>query len=168
MCIIPWIYIRVQIVAGTWPPTFPSEVELTITLSNASYNQYTSINDLESITLYSLGAMQTLPVPETGKSILISPKQISHPISGLYIISLPPGTSTDILTLNQSFDTGWVAFDASHTELQGHVLVNNWANGWRLTGDNRSVIIIFLPQLLEYLGFVLLLIPLFLAWRVKT
>ncbi len=150
------------------PPTFPSEVELTITLSNASYNQYTSINDLESITLYSLGAMQTLPVPETEKSITTLPKQISHPISGLYVIDLPPGESTGILTLNQSFDPGWKAFDANRTELQDHILVNNWANGWRLTGDNRSVIIIFLPQLLEYLGFLLFLIPGILVWRTKT
>ena len=112
--------------------------------------------------------MQTLPVPETEKSITTLPKQISHPISGLYIIALPPGKSTGILTLNQSFDAGWKAFNDNGTELQDHVLVNNWANGWRLTGDNRSVIIIFLPQLLEYLGFLLLLIPGFLVWRSKT
>ncbi len=148
------------------PPTFPSEVELTITLSNASYNQYTSINDLEAVTLYA--AMQTLPAPETEKSIIKLPKQISHPISGLYIIDLPPGESTGILTLNQSFNTGWKAFDANHTELQDHVLVNNWANGWRLTEEHGQIVIVFLPQLLQYAGFLLMGIPGILVWHTKT
>jgi len=64
-------------------------------------------------------------------------------------------------------------------ELKEHVLVNNWENGWNLpnTEDGRQkienadpssvlgppssvVVLFFLPQLLQYLGFALLLCPL--------
>ena len=63
------------------------------------------------------------------------------------------------------------------TELKEHVLVNNWENGWvglsasegdrlRAERDNggtnnmkqQTIIIVYLPQYLQYLGFVLLII----------
>jgi hypothetical protein len=48
-------------------------------------------------------------------------------------------------------------------EIKEHMLINNWANGWRLeelpnTADQSTLIIIFLPQYLEFLGFLLLII----------
>ena len=58
-------------------------------------------------------------------------------------------------------------------EIKEHVLVNNWANGWTVskTGDNEqvtenTVILFFLPQLLQWLGFALLPIP-FLIFLLK-
>ena len=45
-------------------------------------------------------------------------------------------------------------------ELKEHVMVNNWENGWILDQTTRKldnqITIIYLPQLLEYLGFMLL------------
>ena len=53
-------------------------------------------------------------------------------------------------------------------EIKEHVLVNNWSNGWQLNNlnlnqspsisNNLNIIIIFLPQYLEFLGFILLFI----------
>ena len=42
-------------------------------------------------------------------------------------------------------------------EIKDHVLVNNWANGWLLPNDTNtySLVIVFLPQYLEYFGFIL-------------
>jgi hypothetical protein len=48
-------------------------------------------------------------------------------------------------------------------EINNHVLVSNWANGWNLpennqqkTDNNRTIIIYYLPQLLEFIGLGLL------------
>jgi hypothetical protein len=85
------------------------------------------------------------------------------------------------LYLSQSYHPGWKAYIVKHEtsnvkhflntffpfifgkEIKEHVLVNNWANGWRLKepskpADQSTLIIIFLPQYLEFLGFLLLLI----------
>jgi hypothetical protein len=43
-------------------------------------------------------------------------------------------------------------------EIPEHVLVNNWANGWLVTNGNQ-IAIIFLPQYFEYLGFIVLFVP---------
>ena len=55
-------------------------------------------------------------------------------------------------------------------ELENHILVNNWSNGWLLQSDqftnqtnptnkNTTIILFFMPQLLEWFGFALFPIP---------
>ncbi len=87
-----------------------------------------------------------------------------------------------ILAFSQSYDDGWKAYSVGiknkesgikgflleafpfwfGTELKNHVLVNNWENGWQLqqpaTSDQQqaTIIIVYLPQYLEYIGFILL------------
>lgn len=56
------------------------------------------------------------------------------------------------------------------TKIQDHVLVNNWANGWVLPMNDertneRTIFIVFWPQLLEFLGFALLPLPFFMSLR---
>ncbi len=62
--------------------------------------------------------------------------------------------SNSILYLSQSYNPGWIAF--SDGKLLDHVIVNNWANGWKLNDQTNEVTIIFWPQYLEFIGFVLL------------
>ena len=84
-----------------------------------------------------------------------------------------------IIYLSQSFNTGWLAYqiknDPSNIKmfirqtlpflygkrLEKHVLVNNWANGWKLNKEtvtrNSNVILIFWPQYLQFIGFFLLI-----------
>jgi len=59
------------------------------------------------------------------------------------------------LVLSQAHHSGWKAFylDGFRPIFLNHVLVNNWANGWQLSGNGRTIYIIFWPQLLEFLGF---------------
>jgi hypothetical protein len=38
--------------------------------------------------------------------------------------------------------------------LSDHILANNWANGWQTESGGR-IIILYLPQYLEYLGYFL-------------
>lgn len=96
-----------------------------------------------------------------------------------------------ILDSNQAYDEGWKAYEIANSksqiansirdflpflfgkELKSHVLLNNWANGWILDEksyptDNSKLIIIFLPQYLEYLGFlILVLFILYVAFKYR-
>ncbi len=57
-----------------------------------------------------------------------------------------------IYYLSQSYSPDWKAYQ-NGKELQ-HVLVNNWANGWILNGNNtNNITVIYWPQYLEYAGF---------------
>jgi len=67
----------------------------------------------------------------------------------------------NLFVYNQAFDSGWVAICNRELCDAEHVTVNNWANGWIFKGPVPDDIkVIFWPQYLEYLGFLLLLIPL--------
>lgn len=54
------------------------------------------------------------------------------------------------LILYQSFNPGWIA--VSNGKLLDHVLINNWANGWKLPAGSKKVFIFFWPQYLEFIG----------------
>lgn len=68
----------------------------------------------------------------------------------------------NLIVLDQAYEKNWLALEYkkpfSIRPLKAHVLVNNWANGWVLENEETDrIIFIFLPQLLEYFGFLLLL-----------
>ncbi len=122
--------------------------------------------------------------PTTYNPQLIS---VSHPNPSFYQVSIENNKTSQfdntILILSQSFDKGWHAYEITNDwfidswymkllipffqpEIKDHVLVNNWENGWRIgdsrqriTDDkNKTIVIIYLPQYLEYLGFGLLML----------
>ncbi len=77
------------------------------------------------------------------------------------------------LTLYQAFDEGWKAYEGKGDnlltqtfpfffgkEVKSHFPINNWANGWSVlsTSKDNNIIIVYLPQYLEYLGFLILII----------
>jgi len=126
-------------------------------LNSISYGYQPSSSTLESIAIYKYS-------PNTE----YTPKQnFDHPINYQVIFpnnslikakvnSVPNST----LILNQSYSSGWLAI--SNGKILPHVLVNNWANGWELNSiNNQTIYIIFWPQLLEFIGFILLLSLLF-------
>ncbi len=132
-----------------------------------------------------LGKVYAYPIPYNFlTSILINSKatpapkstisklDVSHPNQSLYSIN---GTSSDTLILSQAYDSGWKAYEVKDInlltqvfpfffgkEIKNHMKINNWENGWSgLSGNNQSIIIIYLPQYLEYFGFILtLFVPL--------
>lgn len=82
----------------------------------------------------------------------------------------------DYLVLSQAFDKGWAAYEIQDGQpaspaggwsmvnglskyfpflfghkLKTHILVNNWANGWK-TENGGDVIIVYLPEYIQYLG----------------
>lgn len=105
----------------------------------------------------------------------------------LYSASInEPVSLNSVLVLDQAFEKNWKAYRLKcqmtnvtcqvysffpfifGEELKDHVLINNWANGWALhpqqagfAPQGAHIVIIFLPQYLEFFGFVILILGLF-------
>ena len=149
-------------------PPISEGVGIDVNFNNFAVKKSPSVNDIQSIKI--------IPFPYAELS------QIEHysPAADFQ--------ETNILTLSQSFDKGWKAYEVknyelgimnwfnnvfpfvSGRELKEHVLVNNWANGWvidseKLKVKSEKLIVVFWPQYLEYLGFVFLIATfVWLAW----
>lgn len=107
-----------------------------------------------------------------------------------YTLEMPSGgqSAPESLVLSQSYDDGWHMYKlrTENSELKNmmnrifpfisgedvgeHVKVNGWANGWNISNQSptthnpqpTTILIVYLPQYLEYAGFaMLLLVPLF-------
>lgn len=150
------------------PPSFRTEVQYDVTVQNSSYNTYSSINDIGDIRLFAYQETETHTTQtDTHQATIVTPQSVFHPVSGLYIVTTGTNHVTTNMLLSQAYDTGWYAYDLSaKTRLKNHTLVNNWENGWELPVETgHSIVIIYLPQLLEYLGF--LCIPIAI-WIIST
>ena len=163
------------------PPTDGEGIGYDINLENLGIEKSPSENYLSSLQFipipYELlgnvkqGTMQSTNIFNGN---VISEKQLNP---AMYLVT------TDgkplILTLSYSFEKGFKAYPIScKSELScfvktllapivveelPHVLVNNWKNGWIVGNSNLEVrsskfAIVFLPQYLEWLGFVIILI----------
>ena len=108
--------------------------------------------------------------------------EVSHPNESLYIVkSNSDFAKNTTLVLSQSFNPGWKAYEIKNNEsgimnnvsmvlpflfgkeIKEHVLVNNWENGWiiddsRFMNKDSRLVIVFLPQYLEYFGFFVLIL----------
>ncbi|MEK7559242.1 MAG: hypothetical protein AAB521_02980 [Patescibacteria group bacterium] len=84
--------------------------------------------------------------------------------------------TNSVLVLSQAYDSGWRAYQINGKpnfiklalpfifgkQIKNHVMVNNWENGWTLDKSSiingqSSIVIVYLPQYLQYLGFILTL-----------
>jgi hypothetical protein len=64
------------------------------------------------------------------------------------------------IEFGQSYNSGWKAY-VNGKELQNHVIVNGWANGWELKESLKSddkVTFSFWPQSLQYVGFTFIIL----------
>jgi hypothetical protein len=110
---------------------------------------------------------------------------VQHPNESLYDISLHKANN-QTLVLSQAYNAGWNAYSVSENmpswlawsvpfvvgkRQHSHVLVNNWENGWTFdqnsTNSNQRFIVVYLPQYLEYAGFLALIIILLSAVYAK-
>ena len=110
---------------------------------------------------------------------------VKHPNPSYYQITFNQLTeyNRNHFVLSQSFDPGWKVYEITNEwltdswymklliplfgkELKSHVLINNWENGWELNNETITqcnkgqceIVIIYLPQYIEYFGFVIFLI----------
>ncbi len=119
------------------------------------------------------------PKAQIGKSLKLSS---THPNESLYTVELEKSPELTTLILSQSYDPGWKAYEFEvrsqkskvksyfekalpfifGKELRTHIKVNNWENGWQTTGG-KEIVIVYLPQYLQYLGFFTIFLALILT-----
>jgi hypothetical protein len=184
-------------------PKYDYGIGYGFTFYNNSYSNISSENELNSLRLYAF------PVEEV-RSISIRPKSATPRSATFSVpesvvktgyhrfTSTVPSAKSDILILSQTYHEGWKAYqiDCKNSnlqcqiskqfpyffgqELKDHVLVNNWANGWKLDSianisnqqtnnqELKSIAIVFWPQYLQYLGFLILIFAvIFLLFNAK-
>ncbi|MGA2967631.1 MAG: hypothetical protein ABSD69_00450 [Candidatus Levyibacteriota bacterium] len=149
---------------------------------NMSINHDSTINYLGSIELYPIPYNFLTTVTISNKQVISSLQAnyqaVMHPNESLYLIkNITPANNSPII-LSQSFNPGWKAYAINSlnfwsenfpflfgNEVKNHVLVNNWENGWILSNKEQSnLVIVYLPQYLEYLGFIILLLPIIVVF----
>lgn len=85
-----------------------------------------------------------------------------------FLYEVSPGFKDSYIILNQAFHSGWMAFSLTNgRQIKDHILINNWANGWKINSNDGKIIIIFLPQLLEFFGFGILTITIYIIYACK-
>lgn len=160
------------------PPLDEFDFGLGINISSQSSSDRISSNEITKIDYAPISAdfrskfvAEIRPYKST-----ISPAQYQQLNHSLYKLSAMNLNGTIIL--GQSFSPSWLAFYFTGLRpnfLTSHVLVNNWANGWLLPSNLQScqsdcptIYFFFWPQLLEFLGFILIPFGLFFIFRLKT
>lgn len=130
------------------PPMKQYGLGYTIQFTNTSIGDQPTINEIKRVEVY------TFPYFE------LAELKIQNP-------TIVPPEHESVIMHGQSYNEGWKAYDIQSQmskflpiffgeELKNHVLINNWANGWKMDQDAHELTIIFLPQYLEYIGFGLL------------
>ncbi len=167
------------------PPMEKDGVGYVLHFDNVSIGKEKSTNELGKITVnpipYKFLTGLVLKKSSTNQfPVRLTELEVNHPNPSLYSITIEQFNNLTInnpvLVLSQSYDTGWKAYQCQMSnvkcqilpmvfgrEIKNHVLVNNWANGWVLNNSSfqppaSSLVILYLPQYLEYLGFLLLII----------
>ncbi|MBP9691009.1 hypothetical protein KBD81_02915 [Candidatus Woesebacteria bacterium] len=152
------------------PPLKDYGLGYVLQLTNTAIGDQKTANDIRSIEIYRFPYSDLANLEIQGQDVSVNSRD-------------------SILVYGQAYNEGWRAYRMNSQfssaswrinfqlyeifpmffgeELEEHILVNNWANGFLLHPDEngtseghgrRSIVIIFLPQYLEYLGFGMLLI----------
>lgn len=152
------------------PPMSTDGLGYTLHFDNISIGRVRTENHLGKITVNQipynfLTSIKLTSLPSKSQSqILTAPHVVEHPNPSFYHVERSPGRN-QVLVLSQAFHPDWQAYEINERiptilmpvfgkRIKTHIIVNNWENGWLL--DNQSKIdIIFLPQYLEYFGFLI-------------
>ncbi|MCL4338736.1 hypothetical protein M1271_03540 [Patescibacteria group bacterium] len=170
------------------PPIYQFDDGIRVQFTDSSFNQIPSVNEIKDISLdpipykYLTKISLTSSTSEKNNENKIVLPFTKDNISD-YSVKINSNTveRNTILAFSQSYDSGWKAYSINEeqisnsnlltelfpfwfgTELKDHVMVNNWENGWKLEQPTNNkqlinIIVVYLPQYLEYVGFILLVI----------
>lgn len=157
---------------------------------NISIEKDETVNTLGEIRTYPIpyNFLTSMVFVKTGERSVKSDRinlSSSHPNESVYNVSINSNVKLPFtLILSQAFDNGWQAYKINKStglmaylnqhfpfifgeRIKNHVLINNWENGWVISNSNdqpADIIIIYLPQYLEFLGFLLPPIALLFAF----
>lgn len=169
------------------PPLARDGLGYNLYFANESIGDEKSINDLARIRIFTFPYEQLSELKTTNPYILQITDQdksenisaVFHPNPAEYWITFSNTQMTNsTLVLNQAFNKGWIGFIKTGTFpyfsiLGNHVVVNNWANGWTLpsnqvtNNEQTTIYLFFWPQVLEWIGFILLPLPIIYAFLMK-
>jgi len=175
------------------PPMAADGVGYTAYFSNDSIGRDVTINEIERVRFYRIpyNDMVNLKFSSSSDNLQNTTNNLQlssafHPNPSYYDVTFNKPTAYNqqpaTLILSQSFHPGWTAYAIPENsrlagifpfllgrKLENHVLVNNWANGWQLDSlgnQPTTIVLFFLPQLLEWFGFILMPVP-FLMLLIK-
>jgi hypothetical protein len=155
----------------------------TLHLENQSLGSRITSNLIKSISIrpIPLTFLQNISVSSPNISVVSAVLQnSSHPSPYFYTVSVENNQGS-VINLYQTKSTSWQAIQVSPTDLKlpswllsalvpvvspflpklAHTDTNLWHNAWTLPSGNSALIIVYLPQYLEFLGLgLLILIPL--------
>jgi len=169
------------------PPLASDGLGYTVYFTNDGIGDTETINDVADVTFYPLPYEKLI---YTGHTLRDNTKDntpqkqldaiVTHPNPSLYHVTIPSLYPNQTLVLSQAYNANWKAYDVTGlsgitqlfpyvfgSELTDHVYINNWENGWRLQPrtnlNQRDIVIIFWPQVLEYVGLVILIVLLIIV-----
>lgn len=129
-----------------------------LNFNNFTIQGMTSINEIQSIRI---SRFEDLPA-NTQLTAQPMREDVSPLLPILYRVKIT--SPTNVLVLHQSFEQGWIAFNSTKKTISTHILIDAWMNGWTGNIDTNDIIyIIFWPQILEWVGFALLPISVWIA-----
>lgn len=165
------------------PPTYKYNLGYSLNFINSSYQNRESQNELNSIDIYPIPYEFLKGIKFINAQIPTSMQQNSIPVNSnqinysLYTVDTSGySNNQQTLVLSQAYSDGWKAYYIPSfnlltnylpfffgQEINDHILVNNWKNGWRLRQNfggpkGNNIVILFWPQYLEFIGFGLLCI----------
>lgn len=139
-------------------PKFQYGLGYTLAFQNKSFDNYKALNELTEVSVYLFPykELKNAHFISSGKKepILTEPTDFEVEKNNYFFYRFWSPSQSDYLALSQSYDPGWLAL--SDGKILEHVKVNNWANGWKLDNQSNNVTIVYWPQFLEFIGFILL------------
>lgn len=77
-----------------------------------------------------------------------------------YSLNVDITSPQGLVVLPQSFDDGWIAYRTGliPQKVGQHVKFNGWANAWLLPEGEYTIVLLFWPQLLGFVGYVLVIL----------
>lgn len=151
-----------------------------LAFQNKSYSNYPSENILEEVSIYLFPYEELKKTKFTLKNYFKDDQlyvEFNFDVKkyNYYSYEITLFDDRDSLPTNivfyQAFDPGWIAI--GNGKILPHAMVNNWANGWIIPETDKSekaiksIKIIFWPQYLEFLGFILLAMSFFAILKIK-
>ena len=140
----------------------------TLTLETRSFGKVASENVVEGIEFYPvpIAALMEVELDTKNSSLIrnnIKINRVRKSGTAWYKIDF---TGSGLLVLGQGYEEGWLAYLVNGrlpTSKLPHVKVNSWANGWIVPEGEHKIVILYWPQVLQYLGFLILIISLALV-----
>jgi hypothetical protein len=157
------------------PPIEPFGLGYDLYFYNVSLGNVRSTNELAGLEVKTIPYDFLTGVKVEKNNLKLDSKNInpnsfsvSHPNPSLYAVKITKNLTGSTLILSQSFDPGWHAYSVNSGglldqifpfitggELKNHETINNWENGWEIQSNKQNIIIVYLPQYLEYFGLIL-------------